>query len=115
MPAQTAIDMHGRQIASLDCGRLRIDAPRWLVTWDGQPLLLPPAPLFLVYSLASRPGIVRSRNDLMDEINDPRGAVTFDRAVDTHVKRARQAFLRVDPTFNQIVAVYCVGYKWRPE
>jgi two-component system response regulator ChvI len=113
--ARVAIDMHGRQIGSLERGRLRIDAPRWLVTWDGVPLRLPPAPLLLVHCLASRPGIVRSRNDLLADINDPRGADTFDRSVDTHVKRARQAFRMVDPSFDQIEAVYCVGYKWRGE
>jgi two-component system response regulator ChvI len=113
--AQTAIDMHGRQIASLACGRLRIDAPRWMVTWDGVPLRLPIGPLLLVHSLASRPGIVRSRNELIGEINDPRGAESFDRAIDTQVKRAKQAFRRIDPSFNQIVAIYCVGYSWRAE
>jgi len=113
MADPTAIDMHGRQIGSLERGRLRIDAPRWLVTWDGTPVCLPPGPLFLVHCLASRPGIVWSRNELLEHINDPRGFDTFDRSVDTHVKRARKAFLKVDPNFDQIVAVYCVGYKWR--
>lgn len=113
MSAATSTDMHGRQIASLECGRLRIDAPRWQASWDGVPLRLPLGPLLLIHALASRPGIVRSRNDLIAEINDPRGAESFDRAIDTQVKRAKQAFRRIDPTFNQIVAIYCVGYKWR--
>jgi two-component system response regulator ChvI len=115
MPAPTAVDMRGRQLTSLERGRLRIDAPRWMVTWDGVSLHLPPAPLLLVHCLASRPGIVRSRNDLLADISDPCGADTFDRSIDTHVKRARQAFRKVDPSFDQIEAVYCVGYKWRGE
>ena len=115
MTPETATDMHGREITSLEFGRLRIDALRWQVSWDGVAVRLPLGPLLLVHSLASRPGIVRSRNDLVATINDPRGADTFDRAIDTHVKRAKQAFYKVDPAFDRIVAVAGVGYKWSVE
>jgi two-component system response regulator ChvI len=107
--------MHGREITSLVLGRLRIDAPRWKVTWDGVPVRLPLGPLLLVHSLARRPDIVKTRNDLVRTINEPRGSDPFDRAIDTHVKRAKQAFHKVDPAFDRIVAVSGVGYKWSTE
>ncbi|WP_395541529.1 winged helix-turn-helix domain-containing protein [Neotabrizicola sp. sgz301269] len=108
------IDVRGRRIESLTLGRLQIDAPRWLATWDGVKVKLPRAPMLLVYHLACRPGLIRSRDALFAAIVT-KATANPNRTIDSCVKRARRAFEEVDPNFNQIDAVYTIGYRWRLE
>lgn len=113
MRAFIFIDARGKRIESLTYGRLQIDAPRWQVTWGGARVRLSRAPMMLVYQLANRPGVIRSREDLLSAI--ARATTDNDRAIDSCVKKARQAFRAVDDAFDQIEVIYGEGYRWRLE
>ena len=60
--------------------------------------------------LASRPGIVKSRNALMDAAYDEQVYVD-DRTIDSHVKRLRKKFKASDVDFDMIETLYGVGYR----
>ena len=59
-----------------------------------------------------RPGVVKSRNALMDAAYHDDVHVD-DRTIDSHIKRVRRKFLAVDDAFNMIDTLYGVGYRFR--
>lgn len=92
-------------------GRLEMDPPRHLVTWDGRPVALTVTEFLILEALASRPGVVKSRNQLMDAAyNDD--VFIDDRTIDSHIKRLRRKFREVDPEFSGIETLYGAGYSF---
>ena len=65
----------------------------------------------IVWHLAYHPGYLRSRDSLLDLLIDD-GDRDY-RTIDSHIKRIRRKFEKVDPDFSEIVTVYGSGYKWR--
>ena len=63
-------------------------------------------------TLATRPGVVKSRNALMDAAYDDQVYVD-DRTIDSHIKRLRKKFKLIDTDFAQIETLYGVGYRYR--
>jgi two-component system response regulator ChvI len=59
-----------------------------------------------------RPGVVKSRNALMDAAYDDQVYVD-DRTIDSHVKRVRKKFKQIDDSFDMIDTLYGVGYRFR--
>jgi two-component system, OmpR family, response regulator ChvI len=66
----------------------------------------------ILQALASRPGVVKSRNALMDAAYQDDVHVD-DRTIDSHIKRVRKKFLAVDAAFNMIDTLYGVGYRFK--
>ena len=59
-----------------------------------------------------RPGVVKSRNALMDAAYDDQVYVD-DRTIDSHIKRLRKKFKVVDNDFEMIETLYGVGYRFK--
>ena len=97
--------------ASLTRGRLFMDPARHHVTWDGQPVSLTVTEFLILEALAVRPGVIKSRNQLMDAAY-PDDVFVDDRTVDSHIKRMRRKFRVVDPTFDGIETLYGAGYSF---
>ena len=64
-----------------------------------------------VKELAKRPGIIKERAQLMD-IAYREDTDIEDRTIDSHVKRIRKKFKKVDPDFSAIETRYGSGYRW---
>ena len=62
-------------------------------------------------ALAQRPGVVKSRNQLLD-IAYQDDVYVDDRTIDSHIKRIRRKFRVVDPEFDAIETLYGVGYRF---
>ena len=62
-------------------------------------------------ALAARPGVIKSRNQLMDAAY-PDDIFVDDRTVDSHIKRMRRKFRSVDPEFGAIDTLYGAGYSF---
>jgi len=92
-------------------GRLMIDPPRHLVTWDDKPVALTVTEFLILEALAGRPGVVKSRNQLMDAAYSD-DVFVDDRTIDSHIKRLRRKFREVDPTFSGIETLYGAGYSF---
>jgi two-component system response regulator ChvI len=96
----------------LERGSLLIDPERRACTWKGRTVDLTVTEFLIVETLATRPGVVKSRNALMDAAYDDDVHVD-DRTIDSHVKRLRKKFKAVDDTFEMIDTLYGVGYRFR--
>ena len=92
-------------------GRIELDPPRHLVKWDGQPVALTVTEFLILEALAHRPGVVKSRNQLMDAAYSD-DVFIDDRTIDSHIKRLRRKFREVDPDFSGIETLYGAGYSF---
>ena len=95
-------------------GRLSMDPARHEVTWGGQPVSLTVTEFLILEALAQRPGVVKSRNQLMDAAYHE-DVFVDDRTVDSHIKRLRRKFRAVDPEFGAIDTLYGAGYSFADE
>ena len=98
----------------LDRGALSMDPERHTCTWNGLPVTLTVTEFLILYSLAQRPGVVKSRNALMDAAYDDQVYVD-DRTIDSHIKRLRKKMRLVDPDFSAIETLYGIGYRYNEE
>jgi two-component system, OmpR family, response regulator ChvI len=92
-------------------GELILDPGQLSATWKGRPLGLTVTEFQLLLALARRPGVVKTRDQLMEEAYSDRVSVS-DRTIDSHVKRVRRKFESVDPGFDAIEGVYGAGYRF---
>jgi two-component system response regulator BaeR len=90
-------------------GGLVLDEASWRATLDGLPLDLTAVEFKLLSVLASQPGRIYSREQLMDAMyRDER--IVADRTVDSHVKKLRRKLAEAIPDQEFIHSVYGVGY-----
>ncbi|MGX7951975.1 response regulator transcription factor [Tsuneonella sp. HG249] len=95
----------------IERGRLRMDPARHQVTWEGRPVSLTVTEFLILEALAQRPGVIKSRNQLMDAAY-PDDVFVDDRTVDSHIKRMRRKFRTVDREFGAIETLYGAGYSF---
>jgi len=96
----------------LERGLLRMDPERHTCTWKGEPVTLTVTEFLILHALAQRPGVVKSRNALMDAAYDDQVYVD-DRTIDSHIKRLRKKFKQSDDDFDMIETLYGVGYRFK--
>ena len=99
---------------SLERGQLSMDQERHTCTWKGQPVTLTVTEFLILHSLTLRPGVVKSRDSLMDAAYDEQVYID-DRTIDSHIKRLRKKFKMVDNDFDMIETLYGVGYRLRED
>ena len=94
-------------------GKLKLDPSQLECEWDGKPLpeKLTTTEFLIVKELAKRPGIIKERAQLMD-IAYKENTDIEDRTIDSHVKRIRKKFKKVDNNFSSIETRYGSGYRW---
>jgi len=93
-------------------GPLMLDPSRHLCTWNGGAVNLTVTEFLLIQSLAKRPGMVKSRDQLIDAAYGEHIYVD-DRTIDSHIKRLRKKFRVVDKEFSEIETLYGVGYRYK--
>jgi two-component system response regulator ChvI len=98
----------------IERGKLSMDPDRHSCTWDTKPVTLTVTEFLILQSLAQRPGIVKSRDALMDAAYDDQVYVD-DRTIDSHIKRLRKKFNQVDEAFDGIETLYGVGYRFKEQ
>ena len=97
---------------ALERGELRIDPERHTCTWKNEPVILTVTEFLILQALASRPGVVKSRNALMDVAYGEEGYVD-DRTIDSHIKRLRKKFRARDVDFDMVETLYGIGYRFK--
>ncbi|QIK79789.1 response regulator transcription factor [Sphingomonas piscis] len=98
----------------LERGRLTMDPARHKVKWGGKDVTLTVTEFLILEALAQRPGVVKSRNQLLD-IAYQDDVYVDDRTIDSHIKRIRRKFRATDPQFDAIETLYGVGYRFDDE
>ena len=96
----------------LERGMLRLDPERHVCTWKNESVTLTVTEFLIVRALAAHPGVVKSRDALMDAAYDDEVYVG-DRTIDCHIKRLRIKFKQVDASFDRIETLYGVGYRFK--
>ena len=92
-------------------GKLEMDPARHHVKWAGKTLTLTVTEFMILEALANRPGVVRTRDQLMDAAYQD-DVYVDDRTIDSHIKRLRRKFREVDPDFSAIDTLYGAGYRF---
>ena len=94
-------------------GKLKLDPSQLECEWDGKQLpdKLTTTEFLIVKELAKRPGIIKERSQLMD-VAYREDTDIEDRTIDSHVKRIRKKFKKVDEKFSAIETRYGSGYRW---
>ena len=94
-------------------GKLVLDSLQLECEWNGQslPEKLTTTEFIIVKELAKRPGIIKERAQLMDIAYKDNNDIE-DRTIDSHVKRIRKKFKKIDKNFAAIETRYGSGYRW---
>jgi two-component system response regulator ChvI len=96
----------------LERGKLRLDPERHTCHWDNHSVMLTVTEFLILQALATRPGVVKTRDALMDAAYDDQVFVD-DRTIDSHIKRLRKKVKQADDNFDAIETLYGVGYRWK--
>jgi two-component system response regulator ChvI len=108
-------DMGGQREAGdtvMERGQLCMDRERHACSWKGEKVVLTVTEFRLLETLATRPGVIKNRDALMDAAYEDQVYVD-DRTIDSHIKRLRKKFKVVDQTFDRIETLYGIGYRFR--
>ncbi len=94
-------------------GKLKLDPNQLECEWNGKalPEKLTTTEFLIVKELAKRPGVIKERAHLMD-IAYKENTDIEDRTIDSHIKRIRKKFKKVDDKFSSIETRYGSGYRW---
>ena len=97
----------------LTVGKLTLDFEQLECLWGGKslPEKLTTTEFKIIYELAKRPGVVKDRANLMNIAYKQENDIE-DRTIDSHIKRIRKKFIKVDPKFSAIETRYGSGYRW---
>lgn len=95
-------------------GHLSLDPARHDVHWKGDKVVLTVTEFMILEALAQRPGVVKSRNQLMDAAYHD-DVYVDDRTIDSHIKRLRRKFREVDDSFSAIDTLYGAGYRFNDD
>lgn len=96
----------------LEVGRLTLDPDRLEVRFEDVEISVTVTEFRLLEAFANRPGLVLSRDRLM-ELARGDDSIVADRIIDTYVRRLRRKFEAVDPSFDRIETVIGAGYRWK--
>jgi two-component system response regulator ChvI len=92
-------------------GDLYVDPARRSCSWKDEEVELTRAEFEILRSLSSRPGIVKTRAQLLDVVHPD--VYVEERTIDGHIKRIRRKFKKADSTFSNIKSSYGIGYCYR--
>ena len=95
-------------------GHLMMDTSRHLCTWKEKQINLTVSEFLLLHALATNPGHVKSRDQLIDAAYGENIYVD-DRTIDSHIKRLRRKFRAAVPDFDEIETLYGVGYRYKSD
>jgi two-component system response regulator ChvI len=95
-------------------GDLVLDPSKHLCLWKDKPVNLTVTEFMIIETLARRPGHVKNRDQLIDAAYGDTVYVD-DRTIDSHIKRLRKKFKKVDDDFEQIETLYGVGYRYKEQ
>jgi two-component system alkaline phosphatase synthesis response regulator PhoP len=109
---ENALSSPGREL--IRTVELTLDLPRMRATLGQRPIELTPTEFELLAALASQPGRIFTRAQLLDAVHGV-AFESYERAIDAHIKNIRHK-LEPDPRQPRyILTVYGVGYKFADE
>jgi len=107
-PTPTAADTPAQESRVLSHGSLSLDLDRFHAHWAGTAITLTATEFGILKTLMGFPGKVYSRDELMTGAYG-HGTVVSDRTIDSHLRRVRSKFAKVDG--EPIETVHGIGYR----
>lgn len=108
-----AVLRRGGVASAASAAGLHLDEEAYRARLNGHDLDLTAVEFQLLHLLASHPGRIYGRGQLMDRIYPDRRIVA-DRTIDSHVKKLRRKIEAAAPGKSLIQSVYGVGYRYEP-
>ena len=93
-------------------GDLVLDVERLTAHFRSTLIALTVSEFRLLEALARRPGIVLSRDQMLERMRGD-DSVVAGRIIDTYVRRLRRKLEGIDAAFDRIETVVGAGYRWR--
>jgi len=93
-------------------GRLSLDPERLEARWSQSSFVTTVTEFRLLTVLAGRPGVVFTRDQLLERMRDD-DSIVAERLVDTYIRRLRRKIEALDNSFDRIETVIGAGYRWR--
>lgn len=93
----------------IDVGNLQIDRERYVIVFNGVDMSVPRKEFELLYLLASKPGRVFKREEILNEIWG-RDVIVGDRTIDVHIRKIREKL-----GDELIRTVKGIGYKFEEQ
>lgn len=90
-------------------GDLYLDIASYEVRWKGKQIKLPLTQMWILHSLAKRPGQIKNREALM---NAAKITHSSSNTIPVHINAIRNKFRNTDPKFNKIKSERGIGYSW---
>jgi DNA-binding response OmpR family regulator len=100
--------------STIGAGELELETERMEARYAGQLITTTVTEFRLLCTLAGRPGVVYTREQLLERIRGD-DSVVAERLIDTYVRRLRRKIEEVDPEFDGIETVIGAGYRWRDD
>lgn len=95
----------------IERGMLKLDPNTYACFWGATPVPLTSPEYLVLEELARRPGVVRSRDALLDAAYQDR--VVDDRVIDSHIKAVRRSLQGANADSDLIETLYGVGYRMK--
>jgi two-component system alkaline phosphatase synthesis response regulator PhoP len=101
----------GQPTEILRVGQITLDRTRYRVQLPGGEVALTPTEFEILATLASQPGRIFSRSQLLNAV---RGVAfeSYERAIDSHIRNLRRKIEPDESEPRYIITVYGVGYKF---
>ncbi|HYC88392.1 MAG TPA: response regulator transcription factor [Thermoanaerobaculia bacterium] len=96
----------------VESGALRLDLRRFEARWRDRTLPLTLTEFNLLEALARRPGVVKSRAQLLAEAY-PNDVHVEERTIDTHIKRLRKKLADAGADDDPIDTIHGLGYRFK--
>ena len=93
-------------------GALELSPERLEVRYAGTAVVVTVTEFRLLETLATRSGVVLSRERLLELVRGDESVVA-ERIIDTYVRRLRRKLEAIDPAFDRIETVIGAGYRWK--
>ena len=93
----------------IEVGNIKIDRERYLIIFNGREMAVPRKEFELLYLLASKPGKVFKRDEILNEIWG-RDIIVGDRTIDVHIRKLREKLGE-----ELIKTVKGIGYKFEEQ
>jgi len=99
------LDPTSHKLDNITAGDIEIDLKKYIVSFEGIEINLPKKEFQLLVLLSSEPGVVHTREQIMDEIGGSE-VIVGDRTIDVHIRKLREKFGK-----GLISTIKGVGYK----
>ncbi len=101
----------GATLDMLRVGELTLDRERYVVSLPGREETLTPTEFEILFTLASQPGRIFTRSQLLNAVHGVAFA-SYERAIDSHIRNLRRKLEVSEEEPRYIVTIYGVGYKF---